>query len=48
MKNSDAEKNCFTAVKTDISKVYNRLEWNFLETVLLKMGFHSSFVNWVM
>lgn len=36
------------AVKTDISKAYDRLEWSFLEKVLSRMGFHSIFTNWVM
>lgn len=36
------------AVKTDISKAYDGLEWQFLERVLLRMGFHNIFVNWVM
>lgn len=48
LKNSEAEKNCSMAVKTDISKAYDRLEWGFLEEVLNSMGFHSIFTNWIM
>ncbi|XP_056843105.1 uncharacterized protein LOC130495678 [Raphanus sativus] len=48
LKTSDVQKKCSMAVKTDISKAYDRLEWNLIEKVLLQMGFHSIFVNWVM
>ncbi|XP_010424208.1 PREDICTED: uncharacterized protein LOC104709265 [Camelina sativa] len=38
----------FIAVKTDISKAYDRVEWNFLEHVMLKMGFNTLWVTWIM
>lgn len=35
-------------IKVDLKKPYDYLEWSFLETVMLEMGFHLQFVRWVM
>ena len=35
---------CFMALNLDMSKDYDRVEWVFLEKILLKMGFQD---NWV-
>lgn len=38
----------FMALKLDISKAYDRLEWDFLQKVMLKMGFDSTWVYLIM
>lgn len=48
LKNSGATIHCSMAVKTDISKDYDRLEWSFVRAVLERMGFHHLFIHWMM
>jgi hypothetical protein len=38
----------FFAYKMDLSKAYDRVDWEFLEGALLKWGFDSKWVGWVM
>lgn len=38
----------FCAYKLDLSKAYDRVDWEFLEKALIKMGFNEQRVHWVM
>lgn len=35
-------------IKLDMSKVYDRVEWSFLQQVMLQLGFHAKWTNLVM
>ena len=48
LKTSKAEQRCAIAVKTDMSKAYDRLEWDFILLVMLRLGFHQKLVNCIM
>lgn len=48
LKISKAKKKCTMAVKTDMSKAYDRVEWNFVSTVLKRLGFDEVWTNWIM
>ena len=48
LKTSKAEKRISMAVKTDMSKAYDRLEWDFIELVLQRLGFDQKLVTWIM
>ena len=48
LKTSNAKKRCSMAVKTDMSKAYDRLEWEFIELVLTRLGFDSKWIRLIM
>ena len=39
MKSQKSKKTGFMAMKLDMSKAYNRVEWKFLMMIMEKMGF---------
>lgn len=40
--------NGLCAVKLDMNKAYDRVEWGFLEKIMLQMGFHAQWVELIM
>ena len=36
------------ALNLDISKAYDRVEWNFLQGIMTKLGFLDKWIQWVM
>lgn len=48
MKSHTAGRKGWMAAKIDMSKAFDRMEWSFLEAMMLKMGFHEHFVKLIM
>jgi hypothetical protein len=38
----------FCAYKLDLTKAYDRADWEFLKNIMLKLSFHRKWVDWVM
>jgi len=38
----------FMAIKLDMKKAYDRIEWKYIRVVLEKFGFCNKFTNWIM
>lgn len=38
----------FCAYKLDLSKAYGRVDWDFLQGVMSKLGFHCDWIRWVL
>lgn len=48
LRTNEAIASNWMAIKTDMSKAYDRVEWNFLEVLMEKMGFDRSWIRWIM
>ena len=48
MKNHKVSTNGFMAVKLDMSKTYDHVEWDFLENLMRKMGFCMRWISLMM
>ena len=38
----------FVTIKLDMSKVYDRVEWDFIKQVMEKIGFHEKWIKLIM
>ena len=36
------------AIKLDLQKAYDKMNWNFMKVMLKKFGFAETFVNWIL
>jgi hypothetical protein len=48
MRRKKKGRNCVCAVKLDMMKAYDRVEWHFLEAVMLKLGFSENTVRLIL
>lgn len=46
--NKARSKKGWLRAKTDFSKAFDRVEWNFLRAILRKLGFLEKFIHWIM
>ena len=42
------DKSGYMAIKIDMEKAYDRLEWDFIRITFSKLGFHPKWIEWVM
>ena len=41
-------KQAWVALKLDMEKAYDRIEWSFIRQCLEHLGFHSKWIQWIM
>lgn len=46
--NKRSTRDDFLALKLDLSKAYDRVEWIFLEAIMFEFGFDGTWINMVM
>jgi hypothetical protein len=45
--NSNRGRGGLMAIKIDMEKAFDRMKWNFILAILSKLGFHSTWINWI-
>jgi hypothetical protein len=45
--NSNTGRGGLMAIKIDMEKAFDRMKWNFILVILSKLGFHSTWINWI-
>jgi hypothetical protein len=48
MQNKRSGGDGYVALKLDMSKAYDRVEWSFIENIMRKMGFHERWISLIM
>ena len=48
MRNHNQGKSGFMVLKLNISKAYDRVEWEYIKRVMIKMGFHARWIQLMM
>ena len=48
LRKMEKRKKFYGALKIDISKAYDRVDWKFLKAVLVAMDFSSRWVRWIL
>jgi hypothetical protein len=48
LQNGSAKSGKFCAYKLDLMKAYDRVDWNFPESAMRKIGFAEKWIEWIM
>jgi hypothetical protein len=48
IQSNSADRSKFCAYKLDMAKAYDRVDWRYLEGVMTKLGFQSTWIRWIM